>query len=272
MNESSGFSNPHAHVSRDQRRRLTTRLLEQVKHADDQAEREALLDEVILLNCGVARRIASRYRARGIAQEDLVQVATAALVRAVKRFDTSRGGDLLSYVVPSVRGEIRRYFRDNGWTVRPPRRIQELQSHAIDMRDQLTRDGNTPTIAEVAEALDAPQADVEEALAAEGCFTPSSLDAPVGEDGSMSAGELIPDPGGAQAQQAAEARVVLQPVVRELSARDRRMLRMRFFEDQTQQQIADQLGVTQTQVSRTLSRILGELRRGIGDPTAALPH
>lgn len=263
-----GLRNPHADISRDKRRRLTASLLEQVLVAETDEERSRLLDEVVLVNCCVARSIALRYRSRGIPQDDLVQVATAALVRAVHQFDASLGRDLLSYAVPSIRGELRRYFRDHGWTVRPPRRIQELQSKVIDTRDQLTRDQAVPTTADIAEALDVPETDVEEALAAEGCFTPSSLDAPVGEDGAASTGELLPDPHGAEDREAAEARVMLQPVVRALSVRDRKLLQMRFFEDQTQQQIADELGVTQTQVSRLLSRILGELRRGLGDLAA----
>ena len=267
-----GLRNPYADISRDKRRRLTSGLLAQVLEAGTDEERKRLLDEVVLVNCCVARTIALRYRARGIPQDDLVQVATAALVRAVHQFDASLGRDLLSYAVPSIRGEMRRYFRDHGWTVRPPRRIQELQSKVIDMRDQLTREQAAPTTADIASALDVPESDVEEALAAEGCFTPSSLDAPVGEDGAASTGELLPDPQGAEARHAAEARVMLQPVVRALSVRDRKLLRMRFFEDQTQQQIADELGVTQTQVSRLLSRILGELRRGLGDLADPAPH
>lgn len=264
MENQGTMNNPYDQVSRDQRRRLTASLLSRSAEADE-PERAELLDQVVLANMGVAKSIASRYRSRSIAQEDLEQVANAALVRAVHNFDPSHDRDFLSYAVPSIRGEIRRHFRDHGWTVRPPRRIQELQSRVFQERDRLTEEDPTPSPARIAASLDVPVSDVEEALAAQGCFTPASLDAHVRQDGDASLGDLLPDPHGDEGGQAAEARVMLQPVVRRLPARDRKLLRMRFFEDLSQQEIADEIGVTQTQVSRLLSRILTDLRRGLGE-------
>lgn len=257
-------TNNFGDLPRERRQSLTRALLNRAA-ASDGPERDECLDQVIRMNMCVARSIASRYRHRGIAPDDLEQVAYAALVRVVHKFDVERDGDLLSYAVPSIRGELRRYFRDHGWTVRPPRRVQELQSRVIQTRDELAAtDGNTSS-AQIAAVLDVPERDVTEALAAEGCFSPASLDAGVGEDGSSTLGDLLPDTDGEAAGRAAEARVMLQPVLRQLPAKDRRLLRMRFVDDLTQQEIADDYGVTQTQVSRLLSRVLGDLRRGLGE-------
>lgn len=228
------------------------------------AEKLMILDSVIVANMPVAASIAQRYRARGIAQDDLVQVANAALVRVVHAYDPETGGDLLSYAVPSIRGEIRRYFRDNGWMVRPPRRIQELQSQVIAARDRLgdEQGGAAPEV--IAEELDASVAEVEEALSAQGCFRPLSLDAPVG-DGEFPLGSLLEAPATGDSA-AAEARAVLAPVVRRLAKADRELIGLRFFEGLTQRQIAARLGLTQTYVSRRLNRVLATLRSQIVGP------
>lgn len=257
-------THPVEHLSREERRKFTAAMLHRARETVDRAERDAILGEVILANLCVARSIASRYRGRGIPIEDLEQVANAALVRVVHHYDSSLANDFLSYAVPSIRGEVRRYFRDNGWMVRPPRRVQELQTQVLETRDQLRAGtGEPPRDAEIARALGVPEAEVTEALCAEGCFAPASLDSPVGEDASSSWGEIIPDPGGDAGISSAEARVMLRPVVRRLSARDRALLRLRFFDERSQQEIADEFGVTQTQVSRLLSRVLRDLRNGL---------
>ncbi|WP_067438878.1 sigma-70 family RNA polymerase sigma factor [Nocardioides jensenii] len=252
--------NPLDDLPRDQRRKLTASLLQRAARASTPQERSRLLDEVVLANMCVARSVASRYKSRGIAIEDLEQVANAALVRVVHKFDGEHESDFLAYAIPSIRGEIRRHFRDQGWVVRPPRRVQELQSHVFEERDRLRCEGRrTPSAAEIADALEVTEEEVSEALRAEGCFTPASLDAPVGDETGISLGEMLPDSHADDAA-AAEARVMLRPVVRRLSARDRKLLRLRFFDELTQQEIADEFGVTQTQVSRLLSRIIRDLR------------
>jgi RNA polymerase sigma-B factor len=225
-------------------------------------QRDQLISEVVELNMGVAEAIASRYRRRGVPDEDLQQVAYLALTKAARKFDVDAGHDFLSYAVPTIRGELRRYFRDSGWMVRPPRKVQELQSRLFAAQSDLSLVlGRSPSPQEVAAHLEEPLEDVEEALAAEGCFTPTSLDRPVGSDSELTIGELLG--GDDESRSAAEARVVLAPVVSRLSDRDRKVLRLRFFDDFTQQEIAQEIGVTQTQVSRLLSRIFGELRDGI---------
>ncbi|MGA8992759.1 MAG: SigB/SigF/SigG family RNA polymerase sigma factor [Nocardioidaceae bacterium] len=237
----------------------TARLLAELHRTDDEAEQKALRAEVVVLNMGVARAIAHRYRQRGLAEDDLVQAAYVGLVKAVNGFDPSHERDFLSYAVPTVTGEVKRYFRDFGWSVRPPRRVQELQGSIAKTSSELTqRLGRSPRPTEVAEALGTDVESVIEALAADGAFTPASLDVPVGDDGAATLGDLMPHDEVDFAS--AEARVVLGPAVRKLAPRDRRILELRFFEGWTQEQIARDIGVTQMQVSRLLSRILRDLR------------
>jgi len=241
------------------RRETTARLLAQIHATDDEHERDQLRAEVVVLNMGVARAIAHRYRRRGLAEDDLEQAAYVGLVKAANGFDPAHERDFLSYAVPTVAGEVKRFFRDYGWSVRPPRRVQELQGGIAKSSNDLTQHlGRSPTPREVADDLDVDVESVIEALAADGAFTPASLDVPVGEDGTATLGDLMPadDTGFTSA----EARVVLGPLVRALSARDRRILELRFFEGWTQEQIARDIGVTQMQVSRLLSRILRDLR------------
>jgi RNA polymerase sigma-B factor len=246
------------------RRALHTReLVDALRTCADEAERDQLREDLIATNMRVAQSIAARYRSRGIPLEDLEQVAYLALTKAAQRFDPHAGHDFLSFCVPTVRGEVRRYFRDQGWVVRPPRRVQELQHSVLRAQSELTaRLGRTPAAREVAEELDLPIDDVLEAAASNGCFAPTSLDRPVG-DGTASLGDLLASD--SSALYSAEARVALGPVVRRLSERDRRILRMRFFDGLTQREIAEAIGVTQMQVSRLLSRIFRDLRHELGE-------
>lgn len=246
------------------RSELTRDLVARLADCQDEATRHALTNELAAVNMPVADSVVSRYRSRGIATEDLQQVAYLALTKAARRFDPSAGHDFLSFCVPTIRGEIRRYFRDKGWMVRPPRRIQELQQRLTMARTDLTTSlGRPPGAEELAEYLSEDPADVREALDSQGCFTPTSLDRPVGTDEQgASLGDLIGDED--DVQSAAEARVVLAPVVRRLSSRDRHILELRFFAGLTQREIADDIGVTQMQVSRLLTRIFRDIREDIG--------
>lgn len=249
-------------LTRAERSARTAELIELAHSTDDEAERRELLDEVILINRGVAEAVASRYRGRGVSQDDLFQVAYEGLTKAVRRFDPSTRNDLLTYAVPTIRGEVMRHFRDHGWSVRPPRRVQELQWRVNQCIEHLEHDlGREPRDAEVIAELGIDEAEYKEALEAFGCFQPTSLDQPVRDEASSALGDLLPDED--DSQSAAEARVTLAPVVRRLSERDRRILHLRFFEDRTQAEIGEDLGVTQMQVSRLLSRILGTLREDL---------
>jgi RNA polymerase sigma-B factor len=226
----------------------------------DPGRRGALLDEVVLINIGVADAVAMRYAARGVPSDDLVQVARLALVRAVHGFDLSRECDFLAYAVPSITGAVKRHFRDVAWTVRPPRRVQEAQLQLNSARPvMLQRLGREPTVAEIAAHLSLDEETVIEALAADSCFTPDSLDRPVDDgEGSLELSGCIgsADPGFALSEQ----RTVLGPLIKALPDRDRKVLELRFIEGLTQREVGQRIGVTQMQVSRILARILGQMR------------
>jgi RNA polymerase sigma-B factor len=261
----------HQPLTRTQRIERTAHLLEQAQTATP-TERQRLLDEVVLLNMPVARSVAHRYRSKGIAEDDLDQVAYMALVRAAHQFDPGYERDFLTYAVPTIRGELKKHFRDAGWAIRPPRWIQELQGRISEAAAELGQElGRSPRPSEIAERLDEDPERVLEALSTDGCYVADSLDRPVREQeaGSPSVGDNLSDE--AAAYDAAEARVLLAPVVRRLSDRDRRILDLRFFHDRTQQEIADDIGVTQMHVSRLLARILGDLRAQLDTTTDEAP-
>jgi RNA polymerase sigma-B factor len=248
-----------ASVTPQNRTAVSSRLLDRAAQESDPVERKRLQDEVVVLHMGLARAIAARYRGRGIAEDDLTQAAAMALLKAARAFDPTRGVEFLSYAVVTMKGEVRRQFRDYGWMVRPPRPIQKLQADVSRADAELTHQlGRSPKVAEVAAYLGVAEDDVLEALSADGCFTPTSLDTPVGSEGSGVLGELIPSDDSAMSE--AEARVMLTPAVRALPEREREVLYLRFFKQQTQAQIAEEIGITQMQVSRILSRVLVKLR------------
>jgi RNA polymerase sigma-B factor len=227
--------------------------------------RSVLLDEIVTLHMGVARSIAVRYRDRGVALDDLVQVAYLGLTKAARGFDPEHGGTFLAYAVPTITGEVRRYFRDHAWQVRPPRRIQELQAEISRVRADAMRAGNaSPTVNELVAKLDADADTVIEALGADGCFQPAALDMP-NDEGHTLADVLGMDDA---ACRELDTHLMLAPAIRRLGDRDRHVLGLRFFQDWTQEQIARDIGVTQMQVSRILTRILATLRRELSEAAA----
>jgi RNA polymerase sigma-B factor len=241
----------------DDRREATIRLFGLAREADAD-ERRRHQDEIIRLNMAVARDCARRYRGRGIASDDLDQVAYLGLVKAVRGFNPDLGFDFLAFAVPTVRGELRRHFRDLGWALRPPRSIQELQTRILAAEGDLTQElGRSPRPSDFARHLDVDLDLVVDALGASGCFAPSSLDLPTGE-GDDALGDRIGalDP----AFDDVDARVTLTAVIRGLTPRERRILELRFFGGRTQAEIGADIGVTQMQVSRLLNRILTRLR------------
>ncbi|MGN6160300.1 MAG: sigma-70 family RNA polymerase sigma factor [Marmoricola sp.] len=221
----------------------------------------------VSLNMPMARGLALRYRNQGLALDDLHQVAYLGLVESTVRFDPERGHGFTDFAVPTIRGELRKHFRDAGWTVRPPRRLQELQAAIRRSEQELSqRLGRAPRPSELAQDLGEDLDNVIEALAIDGCFQPSSLDAPTGaaHDAPPLADSLRED----DVYEAAEARLTLGPAIRALKERDRRILELRFFEGLTQQEIGDAIGVTQMQVSRLIARILRDARQAVGDRDA----
>ena len=248
-------------VSSAERKARTAELLATARDLTG-PERDRLLEEVIVLNIPVARSLAARYRNRGQSLDELEQVACLALTRAVQGFDPERGDDLLVFAVPSILGELKRHFRSASWAVRPPRRIQEIRPRLVAAEEELTqRLGRPPLASELADELDCPVEEVEEAQSCGDLAHAASLDEPVAATGSP-LGDLLPDddPGFDHS----EAVAMLGPACRELKPRDRWILRMRFYEQLTQQEIAEQLGVTQVQVSRLLQRIFTDLRKAMG--------
>ena len=242
----------------------TRELFTLAQSTDCEAERRRLLETVIEMHLDLAHAEAGRYRSRGVPLEDLRQVAALALTKAARGYDVTTGHDFLSYAVPTIRGELRKHFRDHGWMIRPPRRIQELQARINTADAELShRLGRSPRPAEIARHLEVDLDSVVEALASDGCFAPASLDHPAGGDGGTTLGELLPLAD--DEHRASEARLVLRPVLRTLGERDRLIISMRFYEGLTQREIAERIGVTQMQVSRLLTRILAQLRSGVGE-------
>ncbi|WP_307846795.1 SigB/SigF/SigG family RNA polymerase sigma factor [Actinospica durhamensis] len=226
--------------------------------------RERLRTAVVRDHMPYARHIARRYGRRGVPDEDFEQVAYLGLVKAVDNFDPEHGTGFLGYAAPMIVGEIKRYFRDATWSVHVPRHMQELTGALHRATDALTTEfGREPTIVELGEHLGVDPDEVVEALDAAGAYTTSSLDRPVGyEQESTSLGELIGevDPGFALT----EDREVLRGLVTHLHERDKRILLLRFFRGMTQAEIGEELGLSQMQISRILTRVLCELREGFG--------
>jgi RNA polymerase sigma-B factor len=226
------------------------------KHGDQRA-REELVERFLPL----ARKLARRYAGPREPFEDLMQVASLGLVKAVDRFDTQRGTAFSSFAVPTILGELKRYFRDLGWSVHVPRGAQELALKVEEAQQQLTtKTGRPPSVQDLALYLEMSIEDVLEALETASAHHSTSLDAPR-EDGEEESGSLADAFGEEDDRyELIDASVTIATAARQLSARERRVLVLRFVEDLTQTQIADQIGVSQMQVSRILRRALSRLR------------
>jgi RNA polymerase sigma-B factor len=229
-------------------------------HAQNDLEaREKLIEQYLPL----VRSLARRYSYRGEQLEDLVQVGCIGLIKAIDRFDIDRGVELTTYATPNIIGEIKRHFRDKGWSVRVPRGLQELNvrlSHLVeDLTVQLER---SPTIAELAKAAGVEEEEVLEALESGQAYATLSLSA-TGGGGSDDGSELDPLESLGELEheyEVSEDRAVLAPGLRALDDRERRILHLRFFEGLTQSQIAQQVGISQMHVSRLIRRALEKIR------------
>ncbi|GAA1932757.1 sigma-70 family RNA polymerase sigma factor [Nocardioides hwasunensis] len=248
---------------------LTARLRDGGVALDPGTHREIVL-ELTLANMPVARRIARKFEGRGCDAVDLEQTAYLALVKAAQRFDAAAGHDFLSYVVPCITGEVKRLFRDHGWMVRPPRAVQELQALVeVERTRPMPVTGRPPNDRDVAARLDVPLDAVRQALAARGCFSPTSLDRPVPGTVDLAFADTLVDGRSAQGYASAEARAVLGPGLSALGAADRRLLQLSFVEERTQREIGDELGLSQSQVSRLIQDVLGRLRDHVAGTTRA---
>jgi RNA polymerase sigma-B factor len=232
----------------------------------DDPRRAELRDELVTGHLPVAEHIARRFSHRGESSEDLVQVATVGLIHAVDRFDPTRGTDFLSFAVPTVMGEIRRYFRDSSWSVRVPRRLKELHLSISGAGNELSqRLGRAPTPSEIAAHLGLKKEEVYEGLEAGNAYHSVSLDDMLTQDSdNTSLGEMLGEAD--SGLEGVDNHESLLPLVRNLPERERTILLLRFFGNLTQTQIADKIGISQMHVSRLLSRTLEQLRSGMLPP------
>lgn len=212
-------------------------------------------DALIVAHLGLAKHLARRFVARGQTQDDLIQAACLALVKAADRYDPSRGVEFSAYAARVIVGELKHHFRDTGWAVRAPRQVQELYLEVKGAVGELTqRLGRSPTVPELAVATGRSNAEVLEAIEAGRGYRASSLDSPV-------PGERAPVPAGADHTSRYEELDELHGYLARLPERDRVLLELRFVEELSQSEIAARLGVSQMQVSRLLQRALEALRR-----------
>ncbi len=239
-------------------------LLRKYHEEGDLAAREQLIEQYMSL----VRSLARRYSYRGEQLEDLVQIGAIGLIKAIDRFDLERGVELTTYATPNIIGEIKRHFRDKGWSVRVPRGLQELNVQLSRLIESLTvQFGRSPTIPELAKAAGVEEEQVLEALESGRAYSSLSL-----SSGSTSDGEEDLDPlesiGTEEAQyEVSENRAVLAPGFKVLDERERKILQLRFFDGLTQSQIAQQVGISQMHVSRLIRRSLEKIREEIAaDP------
>jgi RNA polymerase sigma-B factor len=242
-------------------------LLRRYHEDGDLQAREQLIEQYMSL----VRSLARRYSYRGEPLEDLVQIGAIGLIKAIDRFDLERGVELTTYATPNIIGEIKRHFRDKGWSVRVPRGLQELNVQLSRLMEQLTVQlSRSPTIPELAKAAGVEEEEVLEALESGRAYTSLSLSAGGGggDDDELDPLESL----GTEEHQyeVSEDRAVLAPGFRVLDQRERKILQLRFFEGLTQSQIAQQVGISQMHVSRLIRRSLEKIREQIAEDEESL--
>ena len=240
----------------------TRELFRQYKATGDPEVR----DQLIVSHLNLVRFLASKFKNRGEPLDDLIQVGTIGLIKAIDRFDPSRGLEFTTYATPTILGEIKRHFRDKGWSVRVPRRLQELSAKVNQANDELTNElSRSPSVEEIAKRVGASVDDVLEAMESSSAYSSVPLegggssdddDAPTVIDHYATEDENLA---------ASDDRIVLEDAIRDFSPREKDVIRMRFFEGMTQVEIAERLGISQVQVSRLLRRTLRRVQDKI-DP------
>ncbi|WP_435974951.1 RNA polymerase sigma factor SigF [Streptomyces sp. Qhu_M48] len=243
---------------------LRLRALDTEGVAADSPERTYVRDTLIELNLPLVRYAAARFRSRNEPMEDIVQVGTIGLIKAIDRFDCERGVEFPTFAMPTVVGEIKRFFRDTSWSVRVPRRLQELRLALTKASDELAQKlDRSPTVPELAAVLGVSEEDVVDGLAVGNAYTASSLDSPSPEDdggeGSLADRLGYED----TALEGVEYRESLKPLLAKLPPRERQIIMLRFFANMTQSQIGEEVGISQMHVSRLLTRTLAQLREGL---------
>lgn len=240
-------------------KRITRELFRRYKEEGDEDAR----NQLVVNHLNLVRYLASKFINRGEQLEDLVQVGTIGLIKAIDRFDPDRGLEFTTYATPTIMGEIKRHFRDKGWSVRVPRRLQELSTKVSQTADELTTElHRSPSVAEIAERIGASVEEVLEAMESSSAYSsvplegggdddeaPSVIDQYASEDSELNA---------------TDDRMLLEGIIRDFSSREKDIIRMRFEDGLTQSEIAEQMGISQVQVSRLLRRTLARIHDKIG--------
>jgi RNA polymerase sigma-B factor len=230
-------------------------------------DRARARERLVQMYLPLAQHLARRFRHRGELMDDLEQVASLALLKSIDGFDPNRGAAFTSYAIPMIVGELKRHFRDKGWDVRVPRRLQELRLEISKISGDLAQKlGRSPTVADLAAQLEVSDEEIIEALDCSQAYRALSLHAPV--SGDDSGGELMDLLGGTDPEmESVENRAALRPLLARLPEREQKIIAMRFFGNMTQSQIATEIGISQMHVSRLLAHSLEVLRSGLTPTT-----
>jgi RNA polymerase sigma-B factor len=245
------------------KRRSAELFVELTADGASRATRTAARDELVHLHLPLVEHCARRFRNRGEPFEDLVQVGTIGLLKSIDRFDLERAVEFSTYATPTIIGEIKRYFRDKGWAIRVPRRLQELRMQIGAATAELTQSlGRSPTPRELAGAIGCSVEEIVEGIESSNAYSTLSLDA---TDDSEDAGGSMLDAIGVMDEnlEHVEIRESLKPLLDALEPREKKILLLRFFKNRTQTQIAEEIGVSQMHVSRLLTRTLDQLRTSL---------
>lgn len=248
----------------------TKELFKRYKETGDEQAREQL----VLAHLNLARFLASKFKNRGESLDDLVQVATIGLIKAIDRFDISRGLEFTTFATPTIMGEIKRHFRDKGWSVRVPRRLQELSAKVTQVSDKLTEKlQRSPSVDEIAQALGVSVDEVLEAMESAHAYSSVSLDVPQGDDDDGTQSSTVIDKYALVDEdlESSDDRIVLEQAIKDFSEREQQIIRMRFLEGFTQVEIAQKLQISQVQVSRLLRKTLQKFQEKL-DPTHVMEH
>jgi RNA polymerase sigma-B factor len=247
-------------------RRRSAELFVRFRDDDSPASsRDQARNDLVHLHLPLVEHCARRFRNRGEPFEDLVQVGTIGLIKSIDRFDSDRGVEFSTYATPTIIGEIKRYFRDKGWAIRVPRRLQELRMQIGAATAELTQSlGRSPTPRELAESIGCSVEEIVEGIESSNAYSTLSLDATDDDDGSPSMLDAIGIDD--EALEHVEIRESIKPLLDRLDPREKKILLLRFFRNMTQSQIAEEIGVSQMHVSRLLSRTLQHLRTSLETP------
>ncbi len=239
----------------------TRELFRRYKEEGDAEARDQLIES----HLNLVRFLASKFKNRGEPMEDLIQVGSLGLIKAIDRFDPSRGLEFTTFATPTIMGEIKRHFRDKGWSVRVPRRLQELSAKVTQATEDLTRELNrTPTVAEISESLDASIDEVLEAMESSSAYSSVPLEGGgMGEDDAPSVIDRFATEDAELA--GTDDRIVIADAIADFTPREQEAIRMRFVDGMTQVEIAEKLGISQVQVSRLLRKALKAIQGKI-DP------